>query len=410
MVTILPKEEPWYIEPAQKLATSIGEGYKTRHDTMALQNAISGLGPNASPRDILAAVAPVQTYNPNAKKQFTEDWFKAAQLEENFASARSKAAEDRKAKEVSRGNAINLINSSDLPDDKKKELTNKVQAGEIDFAGAKALTKPEAKKRESEEAISPEQMSRIKKARSHPDYENASSFKKYQMLLDEGVSRTNAKAESDIYAEQEKIETQKAAEKRKEELTFHKESEEYDAELRKAAKGAQNQLDASNDVREAIEKGGSNPWSLANIFKQFGEVGQALSDAILSGEQATIQASVPAFLEGRKELFGVRLSDADLKLLKDKLPDMGKSKEANIAILNMMNKYSKLSVLRNDIGRQIKEENGGIRPIGYADKVDKRFDEMTKPVKIRNPKTGKVVDIPAYQVSQAVKNGGELVK
>ena len=204
-----------------------------------------------------------------------------------------------------------------------------------------------------------------------------------------------------------KVEEKKTT--RNEELAFHKESEKYDEELTKAAKGAKNQLEAIENVEKAIERGGDSRKSLANIFKGFGTIGETLSKALTNKDQAIIQASVPDFLEGRKELFGVRLSDADLKLLQDKLPDIGKSPEANRAILRLMKKYSQKAVLRQEIGAKIKKENNGLRPLGYSDKIEERFDEMTKTVKVRNKKTGQTHDIPAYQVGAAIKDEGELV-
>ena len=34
---------------------------------------------------------------------------------------------------------------------------------------------------------------------------------------------------------------------------------------------------------------------------------------------------------------------------------------------------------------------------------------MTKPIKIRNPNTGNIVEIPAYEASDYINAGGELV-
>jgi hypothetical protein len=196
---------------------------------------------------------------------------------------------------------------------------------------------------------------------------------------------------------------------RKEEVQFHKESEKYDEELNKAVKGAKNQLEAIEDVRQALDRGGDTRKSLANVFKGFGEVGGKLSNALISKDQAVIQASIPAFLEGRKELFGVRLSDADLALLQDKLPDIGKSPEANRAILNIMERYSKKSILRGKIAADIKKKNKGLRPLGYTDEIEERLDDMTKPVKIMNPNTGNIIEIPAYEASAFIEDGGMLV-
>ena len=197
--------------------------------------------------------------------------------------------------------------------------------------------------------------------------------------------------------------------KRKEEILFHQESKDYDEELLKNKKSASNQLEAIKDTEKAIASGNVKPSSLANVFKFFGPIGEKLSNAILNKDEAAIQGSIPAFLEGRKELFGVRLSDADLRLLQDKMPDIGKSEAANKTVIRIMRKYSEKSLLRYEIGQDIKEKNKGLRPLNYSSAIEKRYDDMTKDVKILNPKTGNVVDIPAYKVGDAIKAGGTLV-
>ncbi len=208
--------------------------------------------------------------------------------------------------------------------------------------------------------------------------------------------------ESKAKSEEEKVKTE-----RKEALSFHKETEKYDEDLLKHEKSAKVQLDAIKDVEKALKGKEVKPTSLANVFKAFGDIGKKISSALISGNQATIQASIPAFLEGRKELFGVRLSDADLKLLEDKMPDMGKSAEANKAIMRVMKKYSQNALIRSKIGNDIRSENKGLRPLGYAGIIERRFDEVTQPVTVISP-TGKEVEIPAYGVSDAIKNGYRL--
>ncbi len=195
---------------------------------------------------------------------------------------------------------------------------------------------------------------------------------------------------------------------RKEELQFHTESADYDQELMKNAKIAKNQEHTLTSIEKALESGNIKPSSWANIFKGFGKAGDKISDAFLSKDEATLMASIPSLLEGWKQVFGVRLSDADLKLLQDKLPSIGKDVEANRAILKVMRKYSKLTTLRGEIAEKIKEDNKGLRPLGYASKVEKRFDDLTKPVRIVNPKSGREIEIPAFEVSAALKSGARL--
>jgi hypothetical protein len=195
---------------------------------------------------------------------------------------------------------------------------------------------------------------------------------------------------------------------RQEQLQFHKESEKYDEELMKNTRIAKKQIETVKNIEQAINSGKVKPSSWANIFKGFGKVGDKISEAILNGDQATILASMPQLLEGWKEVFGVRLSDADLKVLNDKLPSIGKSPEANKAILKIMKKYADTTLLRSEIAGRIKKENNDLRPLGYADKIEEEFDRLTQEVPVINPKTGKRIMIPAYKLSDAMKAGATL--
>jgi hypothetical protein len=249
---------------------------------------------------------------------------------------------------------------------------------------------------------------------SSPEWETASIPQKTSMMQRAGVSKENTKSRVDTIIEDKKIdaENKKATAKtdaanRKEELQFHKESEEYEKELAKGNKSAEHQLNAIKDVEKALKSKKTSPTSLANIFSFFGKTGKKLADSILTEDQATIAASVPAFLEGRKELFGVRLSDADLAILEDKLPSMGKSQEANKAILKIMKKYSQGSQLRYKIANEIKSKNKGLRPLGFSNRVEERYEEMTSTVRMRTP-NGNIIEVPAYQVSDAISQGVTL--
>jgi len=190
---------------------------------------------------------------------------------------------------------------------------------------------------------------------------------------------------------------------------IHKESAKYDEELISNAKVAKKQIETLDDIEKAINSGNVKPGSWTNIFKGFGKIGEQVSKAITNKDEATLQASIPALLEGWKDVFGVRLSDADLKVLQDKLPDIGKNPAANKAILKIMRKYADQTLLRSKIASQIKKENKGWRPLGYADTIEERYDQMIAPIKVKNPHTGRTVEIPAYQVSAAVEDGGEII-
>lgn len=195
---------------------------------------------------------------------------------------------------------------------------------------------------------------------------------------------------------------------RQEELQFHKEGEKYDEDLFKQTKIAKGQVETIDNIDKAIKSGNVKPSSWSNIFKGFGKIGDKISEALLTKDEATLQASIPQLLEGWKDVFGVRLTDADLKLLQDKLPSIGKNPEANNAILKVLRKYADMTSLRGQIAEQIKAANKGLRPLGYAAQVERRFDEMIQPVEIINPNTGKKIPIPAYKLSEALLGGAKL--
>jgi hypothetical protein len=199
---------------------------------------------------------------------------------------------------------------------------------------------------------------------------------------------------------------------RKEELEFHKEGSKYDEELLHQTKTAKNNLETLKDIDQAIKSGNVKPSSLANIFKGLGKIGDKISTALLNKDESTLLSSIPQLLEGWKDVFGIRLSDADLRILEDKLPSIGKNAEANNAVVKILKKYADMTLLRGKIGSEIKEKNNGLRPLGYADKIEKRFDEMVKPVKIIRPSTGntpeKQIEIPAYKLAEALQAGARL--
>ena len=328
-----------------------------------------------------------QKYNTELKRKAQQDYEKAQEKEAKIQQVRG------------------LEKARGLPEGSLAEFE-----GNPNLAASVSKPAREPKVNQADRPIDEDQLRRIKEVTSSPEWEKATTSQRDQLLMRAGVSNSNRESLSKNSIEEEKLAQKKEAADKAEKILFHKESEKYDAELNKAAKGAKNQLSAIKDSRRAIDSGKVSPTSLANIFKNFGEIGKTISNALLNSDEAKIQASVPAFLEGRKELFGVRLSDADLAILQDKLPDIGKSKEANIAILNLMERYSNASILRSEIANDIKKKNNGLRPLGYTDQIEERFDEMMAPVKIKNPWTRNVVDIPAYQASDYIRDGGILVK
>lgn len=167
-------------------------------------------------------------------------------------------------------------------------------------------------------------------------------------------------------------------------IKFHQESSDFEKEVQKNANTARKQIPLINNSIKSVKEGKIKPSSLANVFSLFGDTGKKISNALLSGDEAALLASIPEFLEGRKEIFGVRLSDADLAILQDKLPDIGKNKEANLAILNLMKKAAERSIKLEKVAKDVLEKkglpyrSGKLRPLGYEGEVYKAFEDFER--------------------------------
>jgi len=206
----------------------------------------------------------------------------------------------------------------------------------------------------------------------------------------------------------ERVEDEREA--RKEQVAFHKESADYDKEVRESYKHAQKQVEAIKDIRDAIASGKVKPKSISNIFRGLGPIADKISNAFTSAEQGQFEAAMPLLLEGWKEVFGVRLSDADLKILESKLPSIGKDPKANKSILDIIEKYAKPNILRAEIARDIKKKNKGLRPLAFEDKVEEELEkrlESEKTVIMIDP-NGKRRKVPKNRVDELLKAGGKL--
>lgn len=157
-------------------------------------------------------------------------------------------------------------------------------------------------------------------------------------------------------------------------IDIHNSWSKYDEELRSSADTARKQIEAMKDIQEALEEGASDPFGLVNWAKNFGPLGETLSNAFLSAAQGKMGAAIPQLIEGFRQLFGQRITDADLRILQDKLPSFGKTKEANEAILKILKKYAEPAITKYEVAKEIRKENKGFRPIDYDYLIDERME------------------------------------
>lgn len=146
MVTILPKEENPWATAAESFTRGATEGYFRQSDEMALQKAVGDLPPNAAPKDVLNAILKTKTYSPEAKQQLFKNVMGVAEFEQTqqklqneAANKQAKQAKKDQKEETNLSSAKALISQSDLAPEQKKQALADIEAGNLNFEGAKAL-------------------------------------------------------------------------------------------------------------------------------------------------------------------------------------------------------------------------------------------------------------------------------
>lgn len=176
-------------------------------------------------------------------------------------------------------------------------------------------------------------------------------------------------------AQAEKIADAKVnAIERKERLKIHESYAKADAEIDKGAKQSRGQIHAFDRMRKDIETGKLDPKNFTNLLRKSLE-NTRWKEFFLNPEQAEFQAAALESYEGMKDMFGVRLSDSDLELASGKVPSLDKSEQANLAVLDFLEFKARMKEAEAQIADEIKDENGGYRPIDYTSQIRKRMQE-----------------------------------
>ncbi len=238
----------------------------------------------------------------------------------------------------------------------------------------------EPKKTQASQPIDPDQIDKIQQVRNDPGFEKASPSKKYQMFTDKGVSKENAKAEADIYSEEEKVkaETRKAEAKenqrqedikRQEKELFHKESHNFDEKLKNDAKTAQLQNRSLQRQMENVDKLGFYDRAVSLLGNS------AMGTVLKSKNAQEFDANTLYQMEGLRQILGGVLSDSDIRLLLQKIVTSDKNPEANKTIAKNMMFENNLKIAKDMIGNEIRSSNGGYRPANYESEIEKIYQE-----------------------------------
>lgn len=157
--------------------------------------------------------------------------------------------------------------------------------------------------------------------------------------------------------------------KRREQIEFHKESSKFDESLTKRAEAAERKIKAIERQEKILPKLSKKDRIISALFR-----GTKYENLVKSQNAQEFDSLVLPMLEGARELFGVRLSDADLKLVLQKIATAEKDPGANQAILDWQKLESNLDIARKKIGNEIRKKNKGLRPLDYEEQINQQVD------------------------------------
>ncbi len=261
------------------------------------------------------------------------------------------------------GEPISEKEKSQYPFSPAEELAiqKHIQTGELGRINAGG------KLTQASQPINPEQLNNIQMVRKMPGYEQASPAKKYQMLTDNNVSKENAEAEAKIAADDLKNQPGgKFAEEREKAVA------KYVTDSFEKGKEANDMNFTIGKVKKAVNGEITGPGVLASLKKN--PYTQILMG--LTVDEAALETSNKYMLEGTKGIWGAKPTEREMmRLLDGMLPSIGKTKEANLAGLEIIEEANNLKQIHADLVSKITE--GGSK---YVPDVENQVNKAMKPI------------------------------
>lgn len=158
-------------------------------------------------------------------------------------------------------------------------------------------------------------------------------------------------------------------------LDIHKSEKAAYDNLESEGQQAKKTSRARETMIAQLATGKLNPGNLKNLFANMFKGSPTLEGLFTTPEREVFKSAGISQFEGMKEIFGVRLSDADLAIASTKVMDPTKPVAANIAIAKYWDFSDKMKIQEANIAREVKKENNGFLPINWREQVHERMQE-----------------------------------
>jgi hypothetical protein len=232
-------------------------------------------------------------------------------------------------------------------------------------------TRPEKipKKTQSSQPVDPEQQANMEAVWANPEYDKASPYEKYRMLIRGNVSAENAERESKAAAESSKLTGERASiinkTQAKEDIDFYNDQIQNIPRLEKTQQ-------TIADAEKLNEQGVTGkPWD--QMMQKLGLL-QYTSDGF---RLYSSYAKEMVKNQNIKSVIGSQISQMEFGFFRDATISERFSQEANNQILKKEKAAVRLEKLYGEITAKMVEENNGQIPERFQQKVNAEFAKQS---------------------------------
>lgn len=203
------------------------------------------------------------------------------------------------------------------------------------------------------------------------------------------------------------------------------ESEKYHKETREKYQRAQTLKPVFSELRDVVEAGGADALSMGNIADMGNKIGgflgttlNALGKAQESGDTGRFRSLSKRLLDEMKDIFGGQIRVKELEVFLSMIPEIGKSREANLASIDVLERLSQASSMFYETAEEIIDKNNGKIPANLADQVQKKLGpaltdlakNITSATKSYKQSSKKLTSDIAKQLLDEAKGDKELAR
>jgi hypothetical protein len=144
----------------------------------------------------------------------------------------------------------------------------------------------------------------------------------------------------------------------------------YLVESQKSFSEAEGLAPVIDRLKVLNEQGAADPLQISNGLANIPGFGW-----MKNPDSVEFDSGASLLIERFKNAIGGRITQVEFESFKEKLPQVGKSREANRQLLDILSKGSEIAKKRQELIRNIRKENGGIAPADTDIRVEEALEK-----------------------------------